>query len=157
MDVTSPTAAEHSTHVFRVLDEIEAAGIPQILVLNKVDMLPEGADTEALERRMLAGMRRPDEREEAVCARAVSVSARSGAGVERLLAAVDRMLPVDPVVRSSFRFPPGAGGEIHLLHERARILDRKYAGEDCIVEAEAPESVRRRLSRFLDGDGDDSG
>src|ERR1041385_8283956 len=55
VDLSSPAAAEHVIHVLKVLSEIEAAAIPQILVMNKVDRLPAGeADTETLKRRLLS-------------------------------------------------------------------------------------------------------
>ena len=41
VDASSPAAAEHTGHVRQVLAEIGAAEIPQVLVLNKMDRLPE--------------------------------------------------------------------------------------------------------------------
>src|SRR3954469_4655787 len=40
VDVSSASAAEHTAHVVKVLAEIGAAKVPQILVLNKMDRLP---------------------------------------------------------------------------------------------------------------------
>ena len=42
VDVSAPAAAENTAHVLQVLTEIDAAEIPQILVMNKVDRV-EGA------------------------------------------------------------------------------------------------------------------
>ena len=41
VDASSPEAAEHTAHVIATLQEIGADATPQILVLNKVDQLPE--------------------------------------------------------------------------------------------------------------------
>jgi GTP-binding protein HflX len=144
VDVTGPQAAEQTAHVFKVLGEIGAQETPQLLVLNKVDLLPESdIDVEAVAQRVLSesGHHAPT--------RAAAVSARSGEGVGRLLELVDKTLGLDPVAHAHFRIPAGEGGPLHLLHERAKVISKEYSGEWCDVEAEAPESVRRRLREYL--------
>jgi GTPase len=144
VDVTSPQAAEQTAHVFKVLGEIGAQETAQILVLNKVDLLPDGEmDVDAVAQRVLSesGHHGPT--------RPAAVSARSGAGVEGLLKAIDESLLLDPVCLARFRFPAGEGGPLNLLHERARVLSSEYTNEYCEVEAEVPESVRRRLREYI--------
>jgi GTP-binding protein HflX len=144
VDVSSPEAAEHAAHVTKVLGEINAAETPQILVLNKIDLLPESELDTALAAQRIAGapnLPGPS--------RAAGVSALTGRGFEELLSLVDRTLTLDPVEHVRFRFPAGEGAALHLLHEHARVTDTHYADESCEVEADAPESVRRRLARFL--------
>ena len=63
----------------------------------------------------------------------------------RLLAAIDEVLPLDPLVRASFRLPAGDGATIALLHEFGRVLETRFNGEVCEIEAEIPESLSRRL------------
>src|SRR5689334_20339054 len=53
VDASSPTASEQTAHVFEVLAEIGASAIPQILVMNKLDLLPGDPDPAALGRRLL--------------------------------------------------------------------------------------------------------
>jgi hypothetical protein len=65
------------------------------------------------------------------------------------LAAVDRELALDPVTSARFRFPVDEGAALHLLHERARVTSKKYTESYCEVEAEVPESILRRLARFV--------
>jgi 50S ribosomal subunit-associated GTPase HflX len=77
------------------------------------------------------------------------VSARSGAGFGELLQAIDDALPLDPVSRQRFHIPAAEGSLIHLLHERAKVLSSQYQGDVLEVEAEVPESVKRRLSGYL--------
>ncbi len=144
VDVTSPHAPEQTAHVFKVLGEIGAQETPQILVLNKADMLPDGnADVEAIAQRVLSesGHQAP--------ARAVAVSAKTGAGIDDLYALIDRTLKLDPVSPARFRIPTGEGGPLHMLHEQARVLSTKYVDEHCEVEAEVPASIRRRLAAYL--------
>jgi hypothetical protein len=62
---------------------------------------------------------------------------------------VDRLLPVDPVSVARFRIPHTDGAALHLLHEFARVLEKHYGEEYSEIVAETPESVKKRLSRFL--------
>jgi len=140
IDASSPSATGHSSHVRRVLSEIGAQETPQILVLNKCDLLSGGGeDPESLARR-LSG--------EAGGAPVVIISARTGEGIDQLFAAIDRYLPDDPVERAEFRFPISDLSPVHLLHEFARVLSERYTGEFCEIEAEAPLSVTRRLAGY---------
>jgi GTPase len=144
VDASSPVAAEQTAHVLEVLAEIGASGIPQVLVMNKMDRLPEAdADPALLSRRLLG------ESATQGPARAVGISALSGAGLDKLLAAIDDALGLDPVTRTTLRLPAGDGATLSMLHEFGRVLSTKYHDEtgDVEVEVELPESVQRRLDR----------
>jgi GTP-binding protein HflX len=146
VDVSSPHAAQHTAHVLEVLSEIGAAMIPQLLILSKIDLLkPDGVDMEAVGKRILADASRQGKLEQ----RPIPVSARTGEGLDRLLEAVDELLPVDRVHRAVFRVPMREGSKVHLLHEYARVIRETFDGEYCTIEAEAPETVRRRLKSYL--------
>ena len=132
VDVSAPSAAEHTEHVRKVLAEIGAAEIPQILVLNKIDRAAPGSLFSE------AGGRSED-------IRAVAISALTGEGTDQLLAAIDEVLPLDPIVRKTFRLAAGDGATLALLHEFGRVLGTRYLGEDCEVEVDVPESLTRRL------------
>jgi GTPase len=141
VDVSVPAAAEHTAHVWKVLGEIGAAQIPQILVMNKIDRVPEGeADPMLLQRRLLNEAEHPH-------TRAVAVSALSGAGMGELLNLIDQALPLDPIVRTSLRVPAGDGATLALLHQFGVVLETRYDGEFCEVVADVPESLDRRLKR----------
>ena len=75
------------------------------------------------------------------------ISALTGEGMDRLVKAIDEVLPLDPIVRASFRVPAGDGATLALLHEFGKVLATQYKGEDCEIEAEIPESLQRRLAR----------
>jgi GTP-binding protein HflX len=145
VDVSGPHASQDTAHVFRVLNEIGAQETPQILVMNKVDLLGgEEFEPEAVARRILKDVDRN------VPEKSVHISARTGDGVDRLLAVVDRMLSLDPVGYARFRFTAGEeGAALNLLHERARVLSTHYNDEVCEVEAEVPDSVRRALLQHV--------
>lgn len=144
VDASSPSAPQHTAHVFEVLADIGADQTRQILVLNKVDQIESaGNDTESLTQRILGEVKASARTE------AIPVSARTGAGFSELLQAIDNALPLDPVSRHRFEIPAGEGSLIHLLHERGKVLSSEYRGEILEVEAEVPESVKRRLSGYL--------
>ncbi len=135
VDVSSPSAPEHIAHVRKVLVEIGAAAIPQILVMNKIDRVPDG-DSPGLERRLLADADVPA---------VVAVSALTGSGLDGLQVAIDRILSLDPVVHATFRLRSDDGASLALLHEFGRVLGTHYHGDHCDVEAEIPESLTRRI------------
>jgi GTPase len=145
VDASSSAAAEQTAHVREVLAEIGASGIPQILVMNKMDRLPEADSDPALLSRRLLG-----ESAAQGPARAVGISALSGAGMDKLLTAIDDALGMDPVSRSTLTLPAGDGATLSMLHEFGRVLSTKYHEEsgDVEVDVELPESVQRRLERI---------
>jgi GTPase len=144
VDASSPYAPHQTAHVLKVLAEIGAAGTRQILALNKLDLLVDSAEgAGSLAQRILG------EVHSASASRAIPISARTGQGFETLLAAIDEELPLDPISRAKFRIPAKEGALIHLLHERAKVLSSHYRGESWEVEAEVPQSVRRRLNRYI--------
>jgi GTP-binding protein HflX len=136
IDASSPQASLQAAHVVQVLGEIRAAAIPRLLVLNKIDCLAPGDP-------VLEGLERPDPQT------AVRISALKGAGLDELLGAIDRELPVDPVVRANFRLPLERGSEISLLHQCGHVLATHYSDTACEIEADVPASLRNRLAEFL--------
>jgi len=140
VDVSAPAAAEHTAHVRKVLAEIGAAEVPCILVLNKIDRLDSGdADAATLGRRLGGEAGGHGEM------RTVALSATSGEGLDGLLAAIDEVLPMDPLVRTSLELSAGDGATLALLHEFGRVLSTRYEEDRVVVEAEVPESLERRL------------
>ena len=143
VDASSPSAPHQTARVFEVLAAIGADQTRQILVLNKMDQIEGQADTESLAQRVLG------EGKAGARMQAIAVSARTGAGFSELLGAIDQALPLDPVTRRRFCIPAGEGSLIHLLHERAQVISSQYRDDALEVEADVPESVKRRLSSYL--------
>ncbi|MFB3777697.1 MAG: GTPase HflX [Bryobacteraceae bacterium] len=129
VDASSARAADEASEVHRVLAELRCRETPQLLVLNKMDLVQGSAP-----------------RISGAYLREVAVSALTGENVDGLLAAIDEALPVDPLTRVTLRIPAGDGATLHLLHEGGRVISLRYAGEFCEVEAEIPESLKRRLA-----------
>ncbi|HBY62110.1 MAG TPA: GTPase HflX [Solibacterales bacterium] len=144
VDAGSPHAGEQTSHVLKVLAEIGAGKTPQLLVLNKLDQLSgEQGDPATIGRRLLG------ESETHEPLRAAGVSALQGHGLDKLMAAIDEGLPKDPVSSARFRFPLSQGAPLSFLHDYARVTATRYTADACEVEAEVPDSVRRRLAQYV--------
>jgi GTP-binding protein HflX len=137
VDAASEGAAAEAAEVERVLAELGCDETPRLLVLNKTDLLPPGSSPEALGGRIGEGR-----------LRSVAISAKTGQGLPELLAAVDEILPVDEISPARYRIPSGDGWVLHALHEYGRVQKVRFAAEAWEVEAEVPESLRRRLRRY---------
>ncbi len=139
VDVSSAAVAEHAAHVRKVLAEIGAAEIPQVLVMNKVDRLPESErDFQTLASRLLESGAQP-------AGVSTALSALTGAGINDLLEIIDEKLPVDPLIRTRLRVKAGDGATLALLHEFGRVLETRYDRDHYEIEAEIPESLERRF------------
>ena len=144
VDVSSDQAAHHVSEVYRVLGEIGASSTPQILVFNKADRLaPEDRDEIILGARLLG------EAGQSPLTHVAIVSGLTGEGLPRLFEFIDTAVPFDPVTASRFRIPLRDGAAIALLHSRGRVRSEDYDGNLCEMEVDAPESLRRRLKRYL--------
>ena len=131
-DVTSPIRHEQDIQVDKVLQELEAHSKPRIRVMNKIDLLP-AAQRDALE----------DD------AHTVHLSAVTGAGVSALLDRIDAMLQDDPLRRVKLAIPQREGKALAMLEGKARVYAREYQDGVVHLEAEAPESVLRKLQEFV--------
>ncbi len=144
VDASSDQAAQHIAEVFRVLGEIGASATPQILALNKADCLPaEDRDGRFLAARLLAGAGQNP------LTPAVLTSGLTGEGLGRLFDLIDEVLPFDAMETVRFRIPLRDGAAIAMLHDRGRVRSEDYDGNLCELEVDAPESLRRRLARYL--------
>jgi GTP-binding protein HflX len=132
VDASSPHIEQYMSEVAGVLNEIGAAEKPQILVLNKTDLLPEAVSDVG-----------------AGAAYRVGVSARNGVGIDALLDIVDKALELDPITHVRLSVPAADGALIHQIHERGRVISVHYDGDVCEMEADVPESLLRSLEPFL--------
>ena len=136
LDIRHPAMAEHFAATNEVLDELHAIDKPLILALNKVDLLDPS--TAAMIKRR--GDWSPYEE-------VVLVSARNGAGVGSLLAAVDRQAQ-QGLVRVDLVLPYEQSGLESDLRERGHVLELDYTDEGISVVAEVPAGLAGRLARY---------
>ncbi len=147
VDCSAEHARDHAIRVVEVLAEIGAGETPQVLVLNKADLLgPDREEVSVLAQRILG---QPAEGESKRPAGAVLVSASTGEGIERLLSLVDATLTFDTVKLERFEIPLTAAPEIALLHRSSRVISERYHELTCEIEAEVPESIRHKLAQYV--------
>jgi GTP-binding protein HflX len=156
VDVSSDQASTHIAEVFRVLREIGASATPQILVLNKSDRLRAGdanhdANAALLASRLL-GDSRPEgaqDAEKPATIPAVLASGLTGQGLAEVLGVIDAALPFDPVERVRFRIPVHEGAAIAFIHQYGKVRSARYETTTCEIEVDAPESLCRRMRKYL--------
>lgn len=131
-DAGSPISAEQDAQVESVLKELEADRKARLHVMNKVDLLA------------------PKQRESLLDdAQTVHVSAQKGMGLTTLLDRIDALLEEDRPSRIRLRIPQSEGKALALLQARARIYSRQYHDGMVELEAEAPDSLQRRIKQWL--------
>ncbi|MDE0625685.1 MAG: GTPase HflX [Bryobacterales bacterium] len=138
VDVSAEHRRVHREQVDRVLDELDASGKPQLLVLNKCDLLDRGSWDREIERERFSGS----------STSVVAVSARTGVGLGRLLATIDGILAAGSVVRKHLRLPYSEGRVLAMLYRRARVLDRRDGDAAVEVEVELTPMLADRLERY---------
>ncbi|MCB1018659.1 MAG: GTPase HflX [Acidobacteria bacterium] len=140
VDAASPHRREQMREVDRLLTELGAHEKPQILVLNKADLLgPEAAEA-VLEAERTAGGR----------AAVAAISAREQSGLDELKRLIEQCVPADPLAVCRFRFPHDRGDLLSFLYQNARVMEREDGADAVEVVAEATESVRRRLEAYTE-------
>ncbi len=132
-DITSPVAHEQQQQVEHVLRELDVQGIPQLHVMNKIDLLPEA------QRRSLVT---------SPGASTVYISSAKGLGVDALLAAIDARLDIDALQRLRIRVPQSEGKILAEIEARAHVLRRTYRDSSVQMDVDAPESLARTLRPF---------
>jgi GTP-binding protein HflX len=133
VDVSSPHRRDQMEEVGRLLHELGASTKPQLLVLNKTDLLDPREVQLVVETERSAG------------SEVVAISAREGEGIDRLLEAIDRLLPGDPLSVDRYHFSYQEGEKVSFLYEFARVIARSDSETGVDVLAEAPESVKKRF------------
>jgi GTPase len=131
-DASSATHSEQDAQVEVVLAELEAEKKPRLRVMNKIDLLPP-KEREAL-------------RDNATT---IHVSALAGTGLTTLLERIDRRLEEDPLARVHLKVPQSEGKVLSTLEARSRIFSRQYQDGVVELDAEAPESLLRRLREYV--------
>ncbi len=136
-DASSRLSAEQDAQVEIVLKELEAEKKPRLRVMNKVDLLDEEVAQNLIADAAQGGTK------------TLYVSAVEGTGLNRLLERIDAMIEEDPVSRVHLRVPQKEGKMLALLEGRARVYSRAYRDGAVELEADAPESVVRRVREFV--------
>jgi len=132
VDGAHPDPAAQLATVRDVIGDVGARDLPEIVVFNKADLI------DADSRLLLRGLE-PD---------AVFVSARTGEGVDELLARISEALP-QPSTELTLLVPWDRGDVISTLHRRGRVLETEYVEEGTRVRALVRAVDRPDLEAFV--------
>ena len=132
-DAASTYGEEQKSQVEKVLGELECLDKPRIEVLNKIDLLDDH-EREGLRSRSQAAE--------------VAVSARSGEGVETLLAAIDLALHSDPVIEAELRVPQQQGAVLSAIDAGMVVHSRSYEGNLVHLAVSGPASLVGRFRQY---------
>lgn len=128
VDASHPDPAAQLATVRDVIGDVGARDLPEIVAFNKSDLVDD-------DRRLVLRGLEPD---------AIFVSARSGEGIDELLARIAARLPqLD--VELELVVPYDRGDLVSLAHQRTRVLDTTYDEEGTHLTLLTTERVAEQL------------
>jgi len=130
-DASHPRSDRQDVAVERLLEELDLAGTSRIHVWNKIDLL-SAEQVSKLVTRGGSGTR-------------VAVSARTGEGLDLLLARIDEALCQDPLIEENFELSIADGKRLALLHRLGKVISTRMVDGRVLVRARVRESLRREL------------
>ncbi len=137
LDASSPELAEHMRVTRQVLKEIGAGEKPVLTCFNKIDLLPE-------EEQNALSLQYPD---------AVMFSVHSGAGLDTLPQALEKMLYADKR-RQLFLLPSDRHDLVALAHRTGKVFREDYEEEGILLDAMVSGKTGGLLSPYRRGAAD---
>jgi len=135
VDGAHPDPGAQLATVRDVIGEVGARDLPEIVAFNKADLIDD-------DRRLLLRGLEPD---------GIFVSARTGEGIDELLAKISDTLPQWDV-ELDLLVPYDRGEIIALAHQKARVLDTEYEEDGTRIKLVATDRIARTIqSALLDG------
>jgi len=135
VDASHPDPSGQISTVRGVISEVGAHDVPELIVFNKIDLADQ---TQRMALRGLA----PD---------SISVSARSGEGIDELLAEIAKRLPQPDVLTESL-IPYERGDLVSKVHLSGRILKMEYREHGTYLKAYVKPELAAELERFISHD-----
>ncbi|MDJ0324030.1 GTPase HflX [Cryobacterium sp. PH31-AA6] len=132
VDASHPDPASQLATVREVIGEVGARDNPEIVVFNKSDLVGED------DRLVLRGL----------WPQGIFVSARTGEGVDELLAAMSDLLP-RPSIELSLLIPYERGDLIAVLHDQGQVLSTEYAETGTVVTALVTPDIQAQFGPFI--------
>lgn len=130
VDVSDEDWRIQAETVDRVVAQLGAQDIPRLMVYNKADKCEPDA----------IPYFRPDE--------GVAISAKTGEGMDKLLAAIEHALGRGKH-KVKLLIPYSDGAVLDMLHREAQIVSTDYAAEGTVVEAVVDEKTYGRVRDYL--------
>jgi len=131
VDGSHPDPEGQLAAVREVFAEIGAADVPELVAINKADV----ADPMVISRLVA---REPH---------AVSCSARTGEGIDKLVAAIEADLP-RPQVEVRVLVPYARGDLLNAMHERGEVVEMEYTNDGTRVVARVNADLAGTLERY---------
>ncbi|MFF5765859.1 GTPase HflX [Streptomyces tanashiensis] len=132
VDGSHPAPEEQLAAVREVFRDVGAVNVPEIVVVNKAD----AADPLVLQR--LLRMEK----------HSIVVSARSGQGIEELLALIDSELP-RPEVELEVLVPYTQGGLVSRVHAEGEVESEEHTPEGTLLKARVHEELAAMLVPYV--------
>jgi GTP-binding protein HflX len=134
VDAGTQDPAGQIATVRQVIAEVGAGDVPELVVFNKADLVDDAT------RMVLRGLEPT----------AVFVSARTGEGIDALLATIGALLPL-PSHEITAVVPFERGDLVSMLHERGRVLATVYEEAGTRINALVGDEERAALEPYLVG------
>ncbi|WP_236239553.1 GTPase HflX [Streptomyces sp. CC228A] len=132
VDGSHPAPEEQLAAVREVIRDVGAVNVPEIVVVNKAD----AADPLVLQRLLR------------VEKHAIAVSARTGQGLDELLALIDAELP-RPEVEIQALVPYTRGELVSRIHADGEVLSEEHTPEGTLLKARVHEELAGLLAPFV--------
>ena len=134
VDVSHPNAREQIKAVEQTLAEIDADHIPSILVLNKVDLLPDSEESLSVAQDYPGTV--------------VTISALTGTGITDMLRAIEEEL-YDTYIPVAVRLPFDQGNLISLFHDQGQVENTEHGRGGVVIEGNIPVRLLARYQPYL--------
>ena len=134
VDASHPDPASQIATVREVTSEVDAAKIDELVVFNKVDLVDEATRFELLD----------------LEPNSLFVSARTGEGIEELLAEIAKRIP-SPDVRVKALVPYDKGALISKVHLHGRVISSEHVEAGTIIEALVKPDLAAEFKPYLQG------
>lgn len=134
IDVSHPRAQEQARAVYQTLNDIGAAELPLLNVLNKIDRLADPTAAGAA----LSGSHD-----------SVAISALTGQGLDKLLAEIEEVLEAE-MQRITVLLPFARGDLVSLFHERGLIEQETHDARGTRIVGRLPEHLALQLEAYRD-------
>lgn len=137
VDASHPNAREQIKAVEETLLEIDANHIPVILVLNKIDRLPNNEEALQIVSEYPGIV--------------IGISALTGTGISDMLREVEREL-YERYVPVAVRLPFDQGQLISLFHDQGQVENVEHSRGGVVIEGNLPGRLLARFQPYLMGD-----
>lgn len=135
LDASHPKVMEQNEATYSVLRELGAHTKPVINVLNKIDLIENGARIERIKRALNCP---------------IEISALKGFGIDNLLTRIAAMLE-ERMVDTVFYFPYERNDLVSFVYENGRVKDKRYLDGKVVIQAKVSLPVAEKLVQYRNG------